>query len=53
MNISINPIGNPVITDARESSGGQEPTDYTRFENMTRKLVTTPKSEVDEQRSSD
>jgi hypothetical protein len=52
MKTSTNPVGNPIITSARESMGtGEAATDYSKFENLTRKLVAVPKAEVDAQRS--
>ena len=52
MKTNTNPVGNPIITSARESTGtGEAATDYSKFENLTRKLVAVPKAEADAQRS--
>lgn len=53
MKTNMNPVGNPIITSARESTGtGEAAMDYSKSENLTRKLVAVPKAEAeDAQRS--
>ena len=47
-----NPVGSPKVTDTTPTRGaGQDaPQEFTRFEDLTRKLAHVPKSEVDAKR---
>lgn len=49
-NQNSNPVGDPVITLARETPAQGEPTEYQSFEELAQKLVSVPKAEVDEKR---
>jgi hypothetical protein len=48
---NTNPVGNPVITRAQESIGAgvakDSESEFERFEDLTRKLVSTPKGTED------
>jgi hypothetical protein len=51
---TANPAGSPKITDVRITGvpepGSTKPDEFERFEDLTRKLVQVPKTEVDEKR---
>jgi hypothetical protein len=50
---TVNPAGNPTVTNVRITGDPREPTkpeDFQRFEDLARKLVRVPKAEVDEKR---